>query len=290
MSICAVHPIPGPYYFLWTTKRSNHGGDIAQQWVPVDVTLSLPMFLRLYLICRYEEKKEEMTVCEPCFWGTGGRMRRETNTVGEGPPLPIEAEEGGFVSRKSNHFPPPPPLLPAPSSVLTGENEKFLPLSPSFPLPFVPKRLPSSLPLFTHAFLCPPSPNTPLSRPILRLVFGIFDPAAKWPVKQEGPVGRASLPRPRYLEPTPPPSPPSSAFAIGGRYPRVSLPPHHSLALFIVCLPGRNSQALTSGGGALLSLSPPSSPRNNWKSLTVKGKEREGRKLSSFPSSGAAWR
>jgi potassium intermediate/small conductance calcium-activated channel subfamily N protein 3 len=52
MAICAVHPIPGPYYFLWTTKRSNHGGDIASQWVPVDVTLSLPMFLRLYLICR----------------------------------------------------------------------------------------------------------------------------------------------------------------------------------------------------------------------------------------------
>jgi hypothetical protein len=24
------------------------------QWVPVDVTLSLPMFLRLYLICRYK--------------------------------------------------------------------------------------------------------------------------------------------------------------------------------------------------------------------------------------------
>ena len=51
--ICAVHPIPGEYYFLWTTKLSNHGGKIGSQWVPVDVTLSLPMFLRLYLICRY---------------------------------------------------------------------------------------------------------------------------------------------------------------------------------------------------------------------------------------------
>jgi hypothetical protein len=50
--ICAVHPIPGRYYFLWTTKLSNHGGKIGTQWVPVDVTLSLPMFLRLYLICR----------------------------------------------------------------------------------------------------------------------------------------------------------------------------------------------------------------------------------------------
>ncbi|XP_071743730.1 uncharacterized protein SK isoform X12 [Lepeophtheirus salmonis] len=50
--ICAVHPIPGRYYFLWTTKLSNHGGKIGAQWVPVDVTLSLPMFFRLYLICR----------------------------------------------------------------------------------------------------------------------------------------------------------------------------------------------------------------------------------------------
>jgi len=52
MLVCAVHPIPGRFYFLWTTKLSNHGGKIGSQWVPVDVTLSLPMFLRLYLICR----------------------------------------------------------------------------------------------------------------------------------------------------------------------------------------------------------------------------------------------
>merc|ERR1719357_2000214 len=50
--ICAVHPIPGPYYFMWTTKLSNHGGNIGTQMVPVDILLSLPMFLRLYLICR----------------------------------------------------------------------------------------------------------------------------------------------------------------------------------------------------------------------------------------------
>ncbi|XP_015600038.1 small conductance calcium-activated potassium channel protein 2 isoform X1 [Cephus cinctus] len=50
--ICAIHPIPGEYYFLWTTKLSNKGGDIGTKWVPYDVTLSLPMFLRLYLICR----------------------------------------------------------------------------------------------------------------------------------------------------------------------------------------------------------------------------------------------
>lgn len=50
--ICAVHPIPGEHYFLWTTKLANHGGVIGSKWVPVDVALSLPMFLRLYLICR----------------------------------------------------------------------------------------------------------------------------------------------------------------------------------------------------------------------------------------------
>ncbi|KAK6643752.1 hypothetical protein RUM43_000015 [Polyplax serrata] len=52
LAICAVHPIPGQYYFLWTTKLANKGGDIGSRWVPYDVTLSLPMFFRLYLICR----------------------------------------------------------------------------------------------------------------------------------------------------------------------------------------------------------------------------------------------
>ena len=52
LSVCAVHPIPGSYYFMWTTKLSNHGGNIGTQMVPVDILLSLPMFFRLYLICR----------------------------------------------------------------------------------------------------------------------------------------------------------------------------------------------------------------------------------------------
>ncbi|CAG4935549.1 unnamed protein product [Colias eurytheme] len=60
LAICAVHPIPGQYTFTWTTKLANKGGVIGvevgtmykQIQVPYDVTLSLPMFLRLYLICR----------------------------------------------------------------------------------------------------------------------------------------------------------------------------------------------------------------------------------------------
>ncbi|KAL5275115.1 KCNN2 family protein [Megaselia abdita] len=50
--ICAVHPIPGEYYFLWTTKLANKNKSIGSEMVPYDVALSLPMFLRLYLICR----------------------------------------------------------------------------------------------------------------------------------------------------------------------------------------------------------------------------------------------
>ena len=47
----AIHPIPGRYDFNWTTRNSD-----TQEWntvtVPVDVIFSIPMFLRLYLICR----------------------------------------------------------------------------------------------------------------------------------------------------------------------------------------------------------------------------------------------
>lgn len=52
LSICAVHPIPGQYYFEWTTKLANKNKAIGKAIVPYDVALSLPMFLRLYLICR----------------------------------------------------------------------------------------------------------------------------------------------------------------------------------------------------------------------------------------------
>lgn len=52
LAVCAVHPIPGEYYFMWTTKLANQNGIVESRKVPIDVTLSLPMFLRLYLICR----------------------------------------------------------------------------------------------------------------------------------------------------------------------------------------------------------------------------------------------
>ncbi|XP_052098306.1 small conductance calcium-activated potassium channel protein 2-like isoform X2 [Mytilus californianus] len=49
--ICAVNPIPGPFYFTWKTESYD-----GERWliaeVPVDILLSIPMFLRLYLIAR----------------------------------------------------------------------------------------------------------------------------------------------------------------------------------------------------------------------------------------------
>ncbi|XP_034047769.1 small conductance calcium-activated potassium channel protein 2 isoform X3 [Thalassophryne amazonica] len=49
--VCAIHPIPGNYTFTWTAR-------LAYTYVPsetdadVDIILSIPMFLRLYLIAR----------------------------------------------------------------------------------------------------------------------------------------------------------------------------------------------------------------------------------------------
>lgn len=53
--VCAIHPFPGRYEFEWTTHISNKADFITQvktTRVHVDIFLSLPMFFRLYLICR----------------------------------------------------------------------------------------------------------------------------------------------------------------------------------------------------------------------------------------------
>jgi len=49
--VCAVHPIPATFYFTWSTVDSE-GQPTTPHQVPIDLILSLPMFLRLYLICR----------------------------------------------------------------------------------------------------------------------------------------------------------------------------------------------------------------------------------------------
>ena len=49
--VCFVHPIPGNYSFMWITKPEK-AAEEHRAVVPIDLILSLPMFLRLYLICR----------------------------------------------------------------------------------------------------------------------------------------------------------------------------------------------------------------------------------------------
>lgn len=53
--VCAIHPIPGDFQFQWTTHMSNkadHQSFLKTTVVYIDILLSLPMFFRLYLICR----------------------------------------------------------------------------------------------------------------------------------------------------------------------------------------------------------------------------------------------
>lgn len=49
--ICAIHPIPGQYVFTWTARLAfSYTASVAD--ADVDIILSVPMFLRLYLIGR----------------------------------------------------------------------------------------------------------------------------------------------------------------------------------------------------------------------------------------------
>uniref|UniRef100_A0A3P8S2J9 Potassium calcium-activated channel subfamily N member 1 n=1 Tax=Amphiprion percula TaxID=161767 RepID=A0A3P8S2J9_AMPPE len=49
--ICAIHPIPGQYVFTWTARLAfSYTPSVAD--ADVDIILSVPMFLRLYLIGR----------------------------------------------------------------------------------------------------------------------------------------------------------------------------------------------------------------------------------------------
>lgn len=50
MIVCFIHPIPGNFSFIWINKHPNSIEYEAE--VPIDLILSLPMFLRLYLMTR----------------------------------------------------------------------------------------------------------------------------------------------------------------------------------------------------------------------------------------------
>ncbi|XP_010174711.1 small conductance calcium-activated potassium channel protein 1, partial [Antrostomus carolinensis] len=49
--VCAIHPIPGQYFFTWTARLAfTYAASVAD--ADVDIILSIPMFLRLSLIGR----------------------------------------------------------------------------------------------------------------------------------------------------------------------------------------------------------------------------------------------
>ena len=51
--VCAVHPIPGQHVFAWTARLPVAGPPLsAAAEADIDIVLSVPMFLRLYLIGR----------------------------------------------------------------------------------------------------------------------------------------------------------------------------------------------------------------------------------------------
>ncbi|KAG8594737.1 hypothetical protein GDO81_001315 [Engystomops pustulosus] len=51
LTICAIHPIPGQYSFTWTARLAFYYTTSVAN-ADIDIILSIPMFLRLYLIGR----------------------------------------------------------------------------------------------------------------------------------------------------------------------------------------------------------------------------------------------
>ncbi|XP_067878753.1 small conductance calcium-activated potassium channel protein 3-like isoform X2 [Heterodontus francisci] len=51
MVVCAIHPVPGRYMFHWKARLA-FSYTLSETWADVDIILSIPMFLRLYLIAR----------------------------------------------------------------------------------------------------------------------------------------------------------------------------------------------------------------------------------------------
>ncbi|XP_072346734.1 small conductance calcium-activated potassium channel protein 3-like [Scyliorhinus torazame] len=51
MVVCTIHPVPGRYTFHWKARLA-FSYTLSQTWADVDIILSIPMFLRLYLIAR----------------------------------------------------------------------------------------------------------------------------------------------------------------------------------------------------------------------------------------------
>ncbi|XP_070183816.1 small conductance calcium-activated potassium channel protein-like [Littorina saxatilis] len=74
LAVCAVHPIPGEYYVSWMTTDSDNHLTAQKVMVPLDVVLSLPMFLRLYLLLRYITLHSRLFASSPSI-GVLNRVR-----------------------------------------------------------------------------------------------------------------------------------------------------------------------------------------------------------------------
>uniref|UniRef100_A0A915EX76 Calmodulin-binding domain-containing protein n=1 Tax=Ditylenchus dipsaci TaxID=166011 RepID=A0A915EX76_9BILA len=53
IAVCAICPFPGSGTISWPYISSSEGHNISMVRVPLDVILSVPMFLRSYLLCRF---------------------------------------------------------------------------------------------------------------------------------------------------------------------------------------------------------------------------------------------
>jgi len=79
LAVCSLHPPPFAFYFQWRPVYVqpdyplDHVDDhsIPSRLVPVDALLALPMFLRLYLVCRYATMgRSRLGVISVLFFGS----------------------------------------------------------------------------------------------------------------------------------------------------------------------------------------------------------------------------
>ena len=78
LTVCSLHPPPGEFYFEWRpvydeTDDPEDDDELSRpsRLVPIDALLALPMFLRLYLVCRQVLlfSEDEVLWCFPAVPG-----------------------------------------------------------------------------------------------------------------------------------------------------------------------------------------------------------------------------
>jgi hypothetical protein len=58
LAVCAVHPVPGKYNFIWTTKMANHGGYLKTEVKSTEMIICLSSLSK-----KTSEKKKSKTSC-----------------------------------------------------------------------------------------------------------------------------------------------------------------------------------------------------------------------------------